>query len=123
MSEPECNWSLQASSHTSTNAALSSYFTVTNGRDGQRKSFSDEPIPGCAAGYLSPLATAVEVLDGRRVLKLADLVHFQLARYRLDDAVDLRDMLDVGVIDASWVDRYPEDLAKRLQHLVDTPDG
>ena len=39
------------------------------------------------------------------------------------DKTHLRDMLDVGLIDASWPARYPTALADRLQQLIDTPGG
>jgi hypothetical protein len=32
-------------------------------------------------------------------------------------------MVEVGLIDASWVQRYPPELAARLQLLLDTPGG
>ncbi|MEX0724957.1 MAG: hypothetical protein WEB58_02435 [Planctomycetaceae bacterium] len=35
----------------------------------------------------------------------------------------LRDMLDVGLIDQSWVSRLPIELQPRLQQLIDTPYG
>jgi hypothetical protein len=35
----------------------------------------------------------------------------------------VRDMLDVELIDASWTGRFPPELAERLQHLIDTPEG
>jgi hypothetical protein len=31
--------------------------------------------------------------------------------------------MHVGLIDASWKDRLPAELAERLQHLIDTPEG
>jgi hypothetical protein len=34
----------------------------------------------------------------------------------------LRDMLDVGLIDAGWVGRLPSDLAVRLQEMLDNPE-
>jgi hypothetical protein len=37
--------------------------------------------------------------------------------------VDLRDMIDVGLIDAGWVARLPTVLGTRLQELLDTPEG
>jgi len=39
------------------------------------------------------------------------------------DRTHVRDMLSVGLIDASWPARFPPELAARLQHLIDTPDG
>jgi len=35
----------------------------------------------------------------------------------------LRDLLDVGLIDAGWLPRLAPDLAARLQQILDTPDG
>lgn len=32
-------------------------------------------------------------------------------------------MIDVGLIDQTWTARFPAELAARLQHLLDTPDG
>jgi hypothetical protein len=58
-----------------------------------------------------------------RVLTLEALVRMKLTSYRRKDQVHLLDMLDVGLIDASWPGRYPPELAERLQHLIDTPDG
>jgi hypothetical protein len=37
--------------------------------------------------------------------------------------VDLQDMLEVGLIDASWPARFPPELGARLQLLIDTPEG
>jgi hypothetical protein len=44
----------------------------------------------------------------------------ELVRHR---QLHLLDMLDVGLIAATWPARYPPELAARLQHLIDTPDG
>jgi hypothetical protein len=32
-------------------------------------------------------------------------------------------MIDVGLIDTSWLSKLPQELAARLQHLIDTPEG
>ncbi len=47
----------------------------------------------------------------------------KLVAYRDKDRTHLRDMLDVGLIDASWRDRLPPELAARLQALIDNPEG
>ena len=57
------------------------------------------------------------------VLDLEALVQIKLTAFRLKDRMHLIDLLDIGLIDASWKDRYPPDLAGRLQALIDTPDG
>ena len=39
------------------------------------------------------------------------------------DKTHLRDMLEVGLIDQSWVGRFPKPLGDRLQQLIDSPEG
>ena len=58
-----------------------------------------------------------------RVLSLEALVRMKLTSNRDKDRTHVRDMLSVGLIDASWPARFPPELAARLQHLIDTPDG
>ena len=43
--------------------------------------------------------------------------------FRLNDRVNVRDMIDVGLVDQSWTSRLPDELAARLQQLLDNPDG
>jgi len=58
-----------------------------------------------------------------QVLRLESLVRMKLVANRDKDRTHLRDMLDVGLLDATWPARYPSVLAARLQALLDTPDG
>jgi hypothetical protein len=58
-----------------------------------------------------------------RVLSLEPLVRMKLTSYRDKDRTHLRDLIDVGLIDATWPARFPPELAARLQHILDTPDG
>ena len=74
------------------------------------------------------LEPAPDVLAGEddgsyRVLSLDSLLPMKLTANKRNDRVDVRDMIDVGLIDATWLDRLPPELAARLQHLLDTPDG
>jgi len=57
------------------------------------------------------------------VVSLEALVRMKLTSYRRKDQVHLLDLLDVGLIDASWCGRLPPVLAARLQQLVDNPEG
>lgn len=57
------------------------------------------------------------------VITLDHLVSMKLTWHRSQDHMHLRDMIGVGLIDASWVPRLPPELAQRLQHILDTPDG
>ena len=71
----------------------------------------------------NPDVTESEPAGPFRVLSLRALVQIKLTAFRDKDRVHLRDLLDVGLIDATWGQHYPPELAARLQHLVDTPGG
>jgi hypothetical protein len=47
----------------------------------------------------------------------------KLMSNRDKDRTHVRDMVGVGLIDTSWVERLPPELAERLQHILDTPGG
>jgi hypothetical protein len=94
-----------------------------NWRDGIETTFAGEQVNGTPADRLTPYPESSEVINGVRVLKLATLVQFQLARYRLDDIVDLRDLIDVGLVDSRSLEGTEYDLASRLRELLDNPDG
>lgn len=57
-----------------------------------------------------------------RLLHLDALVRMKLTSFRDRDRVHLRDLLDVGLIDETWIRRLPADLAERLQELLDSPE-
>jgi hypothetical protein len=46
----------------------------------------------------------------------------KLTGFSTKDRVHLRDMLEVGLIDPSWVNRLRPEPGARLQMLIDTPD-
>ena len=71
----------------------------------------------------APDVSQSEPTESFRVLKLESLVRMKLTSFRDKDRTHLRDFLEVGLIDAAWVDRLPPELAARLQVLLDTPDG
>ena len=58
-----------------------------------------------------------------RVVSLEALVRMKLESNRDKDRTHVRDLLGVGLIDASWPARFPSHLASRLQAILDTPDG
>jgi hypothetical protein len=58
-----------------------------------------------------------------RLLSLESLVRMKLTSFRDKDRTHLRDMLEVGLIDGSWLGRFPAELAARLQELVEHPEG
>jgi hypothetical protein len=91
-------------------------------RDAVHVVFAGEKI---RAEYVLP---APDVSESRatatsRVLSLDALVRMKLTSFRDKDRMHLRDLIDVGLVDASWRDRLPKELAERLQSLLDNPEG
>ena len=58
-----------------------------------------------------------------RTVPLETLVRMKLNAFRDKDRVHLRDMISLGMIDETWLDRYPASLQSRLKELLDDPDG
>jgi len=75
-----------------------------------------EPVP-------NPDVSESEPADRYQVLSLEALVRIKLTAFRDKDRVHLRDLIEVGLIDATWPARFPPELAARLQSLLDTPGG
>ncbi len=57
-----------------------------------------------------------------RVIALEALVRIKLTAFRDKDRTHLRDLIDIGLIDAQWLSRLPPVLAGRLRQLLDNPD-
>ena len=70
-----------------------------------------------------PSVDEFTLIDDARTLNLESLVRMKLTSFRDKDRTHLRDMLDIGLIDESWPSRFSDELATRLQQLVDDPDG
>jgi hypothetical protein len=60
---------------------------------------------------------------GYRFLSLEPLVRMKLVAFRLKDQVHLQDMARLGLIDHTWPDRFPPELAERLRQILANPDG
>ena len=58
-----------------------------------------------------------------QVVTLVALVRMKLTSFRDKDRTHLRDLIQVGLIDATWPARLPPPLAARLQVLLDNPNG
>ena len=71
----------------------------------------------------APEIQTVEDPANFRVITLESLVMMKLTSNRRKDQVHIQDLMDVGLIDASWLTRLPPQLAERLQQILDTPDG
>ncbi len=75
-----------------------------------------EPLP-------NPPVTDSVAAGEYQVLSLRALVQIKLTAYRDKDRTHLRDLLEVGLVDASWLSLYPPELADRLRALIETPGG
>ncbi len=75
--------------------------------------------------YLEPAPDVAEseATESFRLLALHALVRMKLTSFRDKDRTHLRDLIDVGLVDASWLARLPAELAARLQSLLDNPEG
>jgi Uncharacterised nucleotidyltransferase len=91
-------------------------------RDAVHIVFSGEKV---RPQYVAPVpdTSEYESFDAYRVLKLESLVRMKLTSFRDKDRTHLRDMIGVGLINESWVGKYPAELGARLKELLDTPDG
>jgi hypothetical protein len=75
------------------------------------------------------LASIPEVIEsqpggaGYQVVLLESLVRMKLTAFRDKDRTHIRDLIGVGLIDATWPARFPPELAARLQQILDTPEG
>lgn len=58
-----------------------------------------------------------------RVITLEPLVEMKLMSNRDKDRTHVRDLIGVGLIDASWLPKLPSELAARLKQILDTPDS
>jgi hypothetical protein len=75
--------------------------------------------------YATPVpdVTESEPTETFRLISLEALVRMKLTSFRDKDRVHLRDLIGVGLVDASWLERVPALLKARLQELLDNPEG
>lgn len=71
----------------------------------------------------APDVTEADESGQFRVVNLDALVRMKLTSMRDKDRTHVRDLLEVGLIDASWTTKLPVELAARLQQILDTPEG
>lgn len=71
----------------------------------------------------TPDITETEAGPQFRVVTLESLVRMKLTSYRLKDRVHLQDMMNVGLLDATWLARFSPALAARLQEVLANPNA
>jgi hypothetical protein len=77
---------------------------------------ADDPVP-------APDLSESEPTPAFRVVALEPLVRMKLTSFRDKDRVHLRDMIEVGLVDESWLTRLPTPLTERLRELLENPEG
>ena len=73
----------------------------------------------------SPSADVTESVPAAdfQILSLEALLRMKLNANRDKDRVHLRDLIELGLVDATWLPRLIPEHAARLQVLLDNPDG
>ncbi len=71
--------------------------------------------------FPAPDVEQSEATSQFRLVSLDALVRMKLTAFRRKDQMHLIDLIDVGLIDATWPARLPAPLAERLQELLDSP--
>ncbi len=91
-------------------------------RDAVHVLFSGEKV---LPEYLLPTpdVSESELIQNHRTLPLEALVRMKLNSFCDKDRMHVRDMIEVELVDESWCERLPSELAARLQELLDNPNG
>jgi hypothetical protein len=58
-----------------------------------------------------------------QTVEFATLVRMKLNSFRDKDRVQVRDMIEVGLIDVSWLEKLPSHFQQRLKMILDDPHG
>jgi hypothetical protein len=91
-------------------------------RDAVHLLFAGEKVRPHYAAAAPELGTTDDH-EAFRLLALESLVRMKLTSFRRKDQVHILDMIEVGLVDRTWLDRLQPEFAKRLQELLDDPDG
>jgi hypothetical protein len=91
-------------------------------RDSVHVVYASEKIKAAYA-ISAPDVSESETLGTLRVVALEPLVRMKRTSFRDKDRTHLRDMIDVGLIDATWLPALPSELSTRLKELLDNPEG
>ncbi len=92
-------------------------------RDGVHLIFSGEKVNPESLEPSPDVADIDHTHEAFRLIDLDALVTMKLTSYRDKDRVHLRDMMEIGMLDESWLSRVPPSLQDRLQALLDDPEG
>jgi hypothetical protein len=71
----------------------------------------------------APDLSSVDKHGAYKLLGLTPLVEMKLTSFRDKDRTHLRDLIEVGLVDQSWLHQIAPALAPRLQQLLDNPES
>ena len=71
----------------------------------------------------APDVAESEATETFRLVTLDALVRMKLTAFWDKDRTHLRDLIEVGLVDANWMERLPAELSPRLRELLDDPEG
>lgn len=71
----------------------------------------------------APEVTQSEATASFRVLALDALVQMKLTSFRAKDRMHLLDLIEVGLVDQTWIQQLVEPLAARLREVLANPDA
>lgn len=71
----------------------------------------------------APDVTEAEDADQFRLVSLPGLVRMKLVSFRDKDRTHLRDLIELGLVDAVWLGRLPAELQPRLRELLENPES
>jgi len=91
-------------------------------RDAVHVIFASEKVRSTDA-VAAPDVAESEPTAAFRLVAFDSLVRMKLTSFRDKDRTHLRDMIDVGLLDDSWLPRLPGELATRLRELLENPEG
>lgn len=80
------------------------------------KTRADHPLP-------APEIQTVPDPANFRVISLEGLVLMKLLSNRDKDRTHVRDLIGVGLVEASWLPKLPPEMAARLKQILDTPES
>lgn len=70
----------------------------------------------------APDVAESEAADHFRLVSLPALVRMKLTSFRDKDRTHLRDLIELGLLDAAWYPQLPPVLATRLSELIEHPE-
>lgn len=91
-------------------------------RDAVHLIYADEVVRPHEPGPNPSIEEAVSTGE-MMLISLEGLVKIKLTAFRDKDRTHLRDLIEVGLVDRTWVDKLPSSLGKRLAKILDDPLG